>query len=340
VPRHTATRRPDINADLQYCLGVFLAASEPAFAAQRFNTQSGQAVRSHGGGVGVDLQSILRRAVGTRTLVAFSIGFSSTGSSTATSSSESRDGAELHALEEVAVARGIDTDAVRWSLIAIESTHHIGLVQHQANKLARNYAAYTAEDLFGWGWIGLRAALRSYDPSRFAFSTYACTRIVGAIRDGVRAEQPIPKRLGAELRKLDQVRDHLADELLRAPTLAELHHAAGLAPDRAALLDRCRPASSLDELCAGVERAWTPSALGVDGGIEDGVETSARRAAIVAALKKLDPEDAEAVRILILEDTPVAEAEALTGATSRQLRQRKARGLAALAPMLTGWSTT
>lgn len=327
VPSATPTRRPDLGADLARVLAACQASGDLYGGARACSQAFDRAVRAHRGGSGVDLQASTARAL-RRDVTPDQV--SAIWNRTGTAA-----GAELVLAASQA---GVDLEVLRSALIGIESTHHIGLVQHQANKLARSYGDYSAEDLFGWGWIGLRAALRSYDPERFAFSTYACTRIIGAMRDGVRAEQPIPKRLGAEMRKVQATRDRFVEEMLRAPTLDELQALSGITRDRAALLDRCRPAASLDELCSGEDGSWTPSVLEDAARVEDLAQRRARSDAVEAALSTLEDDDATVVRLLILEGLSTSEVRERTGATPRQIRQRRARALATLAPLLEDWS--
>lgn len=231
---------------------------------------------------------------------------------------------------------GIDGERLAWALIGYEALNHLPLVWHQANKLAAS-GGYDADDLVGWGWQGLRVALRQYDPSQFAFSTYACTRISGNMRDGVRAESPIPKRLGTELRKLTKIEEELAVELERTPTLTEVAEKMALTWDHAQVLARCVPAASIEELAEpGYGRA--PRALTDDMDVEAVATSLVLAGDVEAALAQIDPLDAQAVRLLVIDEIPVAQARAITGATARQLRQRRQRGMAHLSALLAHWA--
>jgi RNA polymerase sigma factor (sigma-70 family) len=243
---------------------------------------------------------------------------------------------DLNATIVAANHAGVDGERLAWALIGYEALNHVPLVYHQANKLAAS-CGYVADDLVGWGWQGLRVALRQYDPTTFAFSTYACTRISGTIRDGVRAENPIPKRLGTEVRKMARAEEELAVELQRAPSLAEVAERMDMSWEHAQVLARCVPTASIEEL--------TAEGYGRDPGVlRDETDTldSALRALlgddITTALASLDPVDAEAVRLLVLEERPVSEVREMTGATARQLRQRRQRGLEQLAESLAHWA--
>jgi RNA polymerase sigma factor (sigma-70 family) len=258
----------------------------------------------------------------------------------------------LDALARKAALAGFDGERLVDALIRFESDRHIQLVKHQANRVAKSYPHYTPEDLFGFGWRGLLAALRKYSPDQHAFATYACTRIAGAIKDGIRSESWVPKRLGTWARKAATVEDELfqlygrrptedemarelavrelARQLKRNPTLAEIDARIDAERTQLKMLSRLNAPASLDER-AGVEGAAD------DAGPEEELVGAARRAAVLAAVDELPPVLAEAVRLLDLEQRSFADAQALTGATARQLRERRAQGRALLAERLVSW---
>lgn len=227
-----------------------------------------------------------------------------------------------------------------WALIAFETHKHVNLIWHQANKLVRSFPDRSAADLLGWGWVGLRTALRLFDPDLgFAFSTYACSRVIGAIRDGVRSENPVPKRLNTFTRKVAAVEAELAQTLGRPPTLEEVSASVGVELASLDVLRRTAPAASVEEIVSGLgDRGVVPRWLVASEDTESAALSTVRRDAIVRALEQLPPVDAEAVRLLVMEGLNPTEARAVTGATARQLRQRKERGLAALRENLNEWA--
>lgn len=229
-----------------------------------------------------------------------------------------------------------------WAVITFETHRHINLVWHQANKLERSFPDRHASDLFGWGWVGLRTALRNYRPELgFTFSTYACTRIAGTIRDGVRSENPIPKRLTTYARKVAKAEEDLTQSLGRQPSLEEVADHLGEDLDSLAIMPRLAPAASVDEIIAvASEHGSIPNWL-VDS--EDPAElalASARAQAIENAMECLPKDDRDAVRLLVMEALTPTEARMVTGATARQMRQRRERGLAALRATLEDWAET
>jgi len=232
-----------------------------------------------------------------------------------------------------------ETSRIGWALIGLEGRRHVNLIWHQANKLQRSFPDREASELLTWGWLGLRTALRNYNPGLgFAFSTYAVTRIVGAIRDGVRSENPVPKRLGTLARKVAGVESELTQALGRAPTMKEIGDAVEVEVAQLSILRRTRAAASIEEIIAGVDRSGGNEPEWLAGGSDTALSALDQVSAevIAEAMAALPLEEAEAVRLLILEDRSPTEARIAAGVTARQLRQRKERALASLRESLAG----
>ena len=232
---------------------------------------------------------------------------------------------------------GFDGEKLCWAAITFETHNHIRLVWHQSNKLSRTFPNRRPADLFGWGWQGLRISLRQYDPSRGAFSTYACTRISGSIRDGVRSESPIPKRLTTYVRKVAKAEEDLTQALGRVPALAELAEHLGERLDQLHVMARLAPAASIEELSTMSGERGGLAWLSEDGDPADSAVSAACTDAIAAAMASLPDEERTAARLLLYEGYSVLEARELTGATARQLRQRCGRAKEHLARELDGW---
>lgn len=237
------------------------------------------------------------------------------------------------------VAQGVDGERVTWEVITRESIKHEGLIHKECNRLVRTLPDRHPDELKGYGWHGLRIALRNFSPELgFAFSTYACPKINGAIRDGVRAESPIPKRLTTFVRKVTKAEEHLTHTLARIPTYAEISAYVDSTSESLHLLPRLAPAASLEELAltsAGDSRE--PACLIDSADPEAAAMTALRDEALHNAVDSLPHDDAQAIRLLLLEEMPVGEAAALVGIEPRQLRLRKQRGLKALEPVMRAW---
>ena len=104
-----------------------------------------------------------------------------------------------------------------------------GLVHACANKFRGRGVEY--DDLFQAGCVGLIKAADNFDKSRgFAFSTYAVPVILGEIRrifrDGGAVK--IGRTLKERARQAMKIRDELALELSREPTVSELAERLGV----------------------------------------------------------------------------------------------------------------
>lgn len=243
---------------------------------------------------------------------------------------------DIEAVVADAVAAGVDGELLCWDVISRESLKHIGLIRKEASKMVRRLPETSPDELLGYGWAGLRVALRKYDPALgFAFSTYACPRINGAIRSGVREEGPLVKRLTTLARAAHSAEEALTHELRRAPTYSEIAARLDVSAEHAALLPRLSPAASLDELSRpDSDTAREPSWLVSD---DDTASEALRRVqidAVRAAIADLPADEADAIRELCLAERTLADAAAVLGVEVRSLRAAKRRGLATLADRL------
>lgn len=233
--------------------------------------------------------------------------------------------ASIDGVVDTLAARGINGEALAWSVIARESLQHILLVKREANRMARMWPERKADDLVGYGWRGLRLALRSYNPETAWFSTYACPKIRGAIRDGVRSEHHLPKRLNTFVNKAERAKDELSAILGRHPTQAEIAERLETEVERVRQLATFATPASLytGEDDHGIQIAG-----------RDDVEVSAmvniEREVLAGAMAHLPEDEATAVRLLVMEEISMQEARMRTGASPKQLRARRDRGLAAL----------
>jgi RNA polymerase sigma factor for flagellar operon FliA len=231
-------------------------------------------------------------------------------------------------------AKSLPGEQVAWAVIGVESLRHVPLVRKEAHKAARVWER-SAEDLEGYGWRGLRLALRSYSPDEWMFSTYACPKIRGAIHDGVRSEHHLPKRLTTFVNTVDRERDALAAALGRHPSLEELSERVGVHLDKLKTLPSLATPSSLDETdhAGGSVGSQLPG----ETDVADDVEQQAVASAVRTALEELDPDDAEALLLLVVEGCSYAEARRRTGMSHRQLRSRRERALVQMGALLEDW---
>ena len=94
------------------------------------------------------------------------------------------------------------------------------------------------EDLIQVGLIALIEASRTYEERGFAFTTYATTRIRGAMIDQQRREADVGRSAMVAARRLQQMRRILEQRLMRAPTAAEMAEALDLSAEEYFALEK------------------------------------------------------------------------------------------------------
>ncbi|MEM5781189.1 MAG: sigma-70 family RNA polymerase sigma factor, partial [Lawsonibacter sp.] len=105
------------------------------------------------------------------------------------------------------------------------------------------------DDLYQLGCLGFLKAVQGFDPEYGTqFSTYAVPKIAGEIRRFLRDDGPVKVSRGLKERgtTIRSVRNRLATELGREPTLSEIAEDTGLSPeDIAAAETAAEPVISL-----------------------------------------------------------------------------------------------
>src|SRR5690625_2290004 len=138
-----------------------------------------------------------------------------------------------------------------------DNSHHIDDLWHEwnkhkdeqaANELIRHYMyivnfhveriasyiprTFDKNDLISLGLMGLYDALNKFDPERnLKFDTYATIRIRGAIIDGLRKEDWLPRALRDQSKKIEQTAEQLEQTLARKPSSEEIANQLNMKPE-------------------------------------------------------------------------------------------------------------
>ena len=126
---------------------------------------------------------------------------------------------------------------------------HIPLLRHIVGRMAFDLPSGTdRDDLYGFGMIGLIQAADSWDPGRgLKFSTYAYTKVRGAILDELRRLDFLPRGRREKVRELDKV-------------VASIEQETGLAPSAEAIAERMgTDVDEVDEILLSAKSAGTTS---------------------------------------------------------------------------------
>lgn len=87
------------------------------------------------------------------------------------------------------------------------------------------------DDIKSFGLIGLYDALKKFEPSRdLKFDTYASFRIRGAIIDGLRREDWLPRSRREKTKKIEQISQELEQMYQRVPTAEEIAVKTDMSP--------------------------------------------------------------------------------------------------------------
>lgn len=110
---------------------------------------------------------------------------------------------------------------------------HLPLVKFVARKMSANLPAYVElDDLVAWGSLGLLDAIEKFDVGReVKFSTYAVTRIRGAILDGLQQMDWAPKQVTSKVRQMRRLREVLTNELGYVPSAEQLAYRMDVSVD-------------------------------------------------------------------------------------------------------------
>lgn len=104
------------------------------------------------------------------------------------------------------------------------------LVTYHAQRIGSSLPkSVSRDDLFSLGMMGLFDALNKFDPSRqLKFDTYASFRVRGAIIDGLRREDWLPRSSRDKAKKLETSIEELEQQLMRHASPEEVAQYAGV----------------------------------------------------------------------------------------------------------------
>ncbi len=107
------------------------------------------------------------------------------------------------------------------------------LVNYHVQRISSGLPRYVSrDDVLSLGLQGLFDALTKFDTSRdLKFDTYASFRIRGAIMDGLRKEDWLPRSSREKTKKLEEAITHLEQKLLRHATPEEIAEHVNLSVD-------------------------------------------------------------------------------------------------------------
>lgn len=120
--------------------------------------------------------------------------------------------------------------------------HYAPLVKYVAGRLAATMPRHVEmDDLLSDGTIGLVSAVERFDPDRtIDFASFSISRIRGAMIDGLRRLDWLPRQVRSQITELEACTQRLCAALGRPPTMAELATDLGISVEEVGARQRHR----------------------------------------------------------------------------------------------------
>lgn len=218
--------------------------------------------------------------------------------------------------------------------------HYRGLVEQIAGRMSADLPPFVERcDLVSYGILGLVDAIAKFDRTRAVkFETYAATRIRGAILDGLRSIDWIPRSVRMKLRAIARAEAALQMTLHRSPTEAELAAAVGMSvPALRKLAGEAalRNLVPLDDVrhASAVEHTSSRSVLARDNRADqpgDALEADERRQAVTCAIEGLNDRDRTVIDLYYYRGLKLTEIGRMLGVTEARVSQLHTRARTAL----------
>jgi RNA polymerase sigma factor for flagellar operon FliA len=189
------------------------------------------------------------------------------------------------------------------------------------------------DDLVSDGVLGLMDAIERFDPARgLTFQTFAVPRIRGAIIDGMRAMDFVPRSVRDKLRELQKSQLALEERLGRSPTTEEIAREAGIPLQQVRDLTKKGSGShaNLDDFDLADELAST-----ADHALEEGDV----QASLMRVVDELSERDRVVIALYYFEGLTLAEIGRVLGVTESRVSQVHSRATATLRSKLVALET-
>jgi RNA polymerase sigma factor for flagellar operon FliA len=202
-------------------------------------------------------------------------------------------------------------------------TEHLPLARRIARKMGRRADPSVREDVESSAMLGLVEAANRYDFARLEpFAAFAYRRIQGAIIDGMRRSDILPRRARTLANRANRVKGELEQKLGRRPEDAEM--AKHLEVSVGEYRDEIRMLSEVCfvELSPDLTHGARPEEEAIDG-----VERARRIALVRTALAKLEERDQQILSLYYAEDLTYAEIGRLLGVSEARICQLHSRAI-------------
>jgi RNA polymerase sigma factor for flagellar operon FliA len=207
--------------------------------------------------------------------------------------------------------------------------------------MAKLPASVLADDLIQNGMLGLLDAIGRYEEGMGAqFETYAVQRVRGAMLDGLRENDWMPRGVRREMRRVEGAIQQLEHRNGRPPSEAELADALEMPlADYQKLLQDARGHQLiyLEDLTAGDDESYLDRNLaGPDPDPLEALEDAGVRKALVKAIENLPEREKMMMALYYEEDLNLREIGEVLGVTESRVCQLHSQAIARLRAVVAG----
>lgn len=200
------------------------------------------------------------------------------------------------------------------------------LVKYVAGRM-RSRLPHTVDpdDLVSDGVLGLMDAIERFDPGRgLSFQTFAVPRIRGAIIDGLRAMDFVPRSVRDKVRIVQQAQVALEERLGRLPDDDEVARELGVEIQQVRELTRQTSSAhaNLDDFDLADELGWAAA--------EAAVEQGDVSASLMRVIEELNERDQVVIALYYYEGLTLAEIGRVLGVSESRISQVHSRATALL----------
>ena len=209
------------------------------------------------------------------------------------------------------------------------------LVKYVAGRMrSRLPHSVDQDDLVSDGVLGLMDAIERFDPARgLTFQTFAVPRIRGAIIDGLRAMDFVPRSVRDKVRAVQQATLVLEERLGRLPDDDEVARELGIPVQQVRDLTKQTSSShaNLDDFDLADE---------LSSAAEASVEEGDVNASLMRVVGELSERDQVVIALYYFEGLTLAEIGRVLGVTESRISQVHSRATASLRAKLVAMETT
>ncbi|WP_096199384.1 FliA/WhiG family RNA polymerase sigma factor [Bacillus sp. FJAT-45350] len=219
---------------------------------------------------------------------------------------------------------------------------YMPLVKYHVNRISAGLPRnINKEDLISHGMMGLYDALEKFDVNRdLKFDTYASFRIRGAILDGLRKEDWLPRSMREKAKKIEITIERLEQLLGRTVKVEEIAKEIGMGEEEVThVMSESFYANmlSMDEKTNDSERDETYKSTIEDKKIvtpEDNVMQDATREELVEVIKQLNEREQMVISLFYYEELTLTEIGQVLNLSTSRISQIHSKALFRLQQVL------